>query len=211
MGVVLIRVEFHCRSFTEFIQDSLFQSTKVVSVSFNKLDHCENNKSPSCPDVAMLQSISDIVIDGKLGTAAAAREVMELVNNKKCNFRGKCEPCNCDCEFPRGPSGPKGEPGCQGGDGCQGGLGLEGRMGAPGDKGPAGIRGPKGECGPCGVPGLPSSMGEPGPTGVEGVDGVPGTPGPQGDEGEKGAKGAKGVKGYNGADGQEAFQGMVDP
>ena len=37
-------------------------------------------------------------------------------NSKKCIKYGECKPCNCECEFPRGPAGEKGPPGCQGMD-----------------------------------------------------------------------------------------------
>ena len=139
--------------------------------------------------------------------AHAARQVMKVIDGKKCNFEGGCKPCNCECSFPRGPAGPEGPLGCDGPFGpCgdQGGLGMDGMAGNPGPDGPCG---PKGDCGPCGIPGLPASAGEPGPDGVGALDGNDGNPGPQGPVGEDGDVGDTGIKGYSGVAGPDGFQG----
>lgn len=188
------------------------KSRKVVTVSFNRLDGPQCSKQPgSCPDIHLLESISDVVIDGKMGESIAAREIMEIIGNNKCEFAGKCTPCNCECQFPRGPAGEQGPPGCQGQRGECGLPGNAGKSGIPGENGEAGKEGPKGDCGPCGIPGLPGSAGEPGPDGVEGVDGFDGNIGKQGPPGPPGEQGDTGIKGYAGVAGQEGRQGPDGP
>lgn len=185
---------------------------KVVTVSFNQLDGPQCNKQPgSCPDTELLESIGNVVIDGKLGEAVAAREIMEMIGNNKCEFAGKCAPCNCECQFPRGPAGEQGPPGCQGQRGQCGLPGNMGKSGISGVPGEPGQQGPKGDCGPCGIPGLPGSAGPPGPPGVEGVDGFDGNVGKQGPDGPPGDKGDTGVKGFAGVAGQEGRQGPDGP
>ena len=66
-----------------------------------------------------------------------------FVINFSTVFSGKCTPCNCECQFPRGPAGEQGPPGCQGQRGECGLPGNAGKSGIPGENGEAGKEGPK--------------------------------------------------------------------
>lgn len=186
--------------------EDTMKEAKVFSISFNRLENCNPNHG-TCPNSQLLETVSDFVIDGKLGEAVAAREVMEMISANKCNYSGQCKPCNCECDFPRGSAGEQGPPGCEGIRGECGDSGVPGKSGIDGEQGEPGIVGPKGQCGPCGIPGFPGSRGEPGPSGVDGIDGNFGMNGVQGPSGPPGVEGAKGIKGYKGAPGQDGMQG----
>ena len=191
------------------IQDlKMNNDAKIIAVS--QSPECNGRTGPQCPNEDMLTDLGDMIIDGSK-PIEAAREVARHVNSKKCVKHGACKPCNCECEFPRGPTGETGPPGCDGTQGPCGEDGIEGRAGMDGPKGPTGDIGAQGPKGECGEPGLP---GENGRDGVPATPGQPAELGPQGEHGDRGPcgpPGEKGKTGYNGNDGPPGEPGKVGP
>ena len=114
---------------------------KIIAVS--QSPECNGRQGPQCPNEDMLTDLGDMIIDGSK-PIEAAREVARHVNSKKCVKHGACKPCNCECEFPRGPTGEAGPPGCDGVQGPCGQDGIIGKAGMDGAKGPTGDIGPQG-------------------------------------------------------------------
>ena len=182
---------------------------KVIAVTQSK--ECGPGQSdPKCPNEDMLNQMGDMVIDGSK-PIEAAREVARHVQSKKCVKYGECKPCNCDCEFPRGPAGKPGKEGCQGQRGECGLPGIPGKNGLPGETGPLGDPGPKGQKGECGDPGIPGEKGPPGHPAESGKRADCGPPGVPGDRGECGEPGKEGMKGYPGNKGPMGENGPMGP
>jgi len=179
---------------------------KIIAVSHHA--ECEyGRQGPTCPDSDMLATLGDIVIDGS-NAVEAAREVSHHVKSKKCVHFGACRPCNCECQFPRGPAGEQGPQGCQGQRGECGSPGRGGKDGLDGDQGEIGERGAVGEKGDCGEPGVP---GEKGPKGPPALQGEPAETGPEGEHGERGPCGEPGDAGDKGFPGQPGPMGPPGP
>ena len=188
------------------LEDLRNNGAKVIAVSHHS--ECEyGGKGPSCPNSDMLSTLGDIVIDGS-NAVEAAREVAHHVKSKKCVHFGACRPCNCECEFPRGPAGEQGPPGCEGQRGECGTPGNAGKDGLAGRKGKLGEQGKPGEKGECGDPGIP---GNPGPPGIPATRGAPADTGPEGEHGERGPCGEPGEPGDKGFPGQAGPMGPPGP
>ena len=173
---------------------------KVITVSQSDAfsANCRNGGVANCPNRDFLGEIGDVFVNGG-DVVDAAREVGNIINQKKCVKHGECKPCNCECSFPRGPAGPEGEDGCLGQQGKCGDPGLPGTDGMPGENGPMGEEGTKGIEGDCGDPGMPGEKGPPGEPAPIGADAHVGPEGLPGDRGEVGEPGDAGKKGFEGA------------
>ena len=209
----------HSRNAAQMREDLLMAKSdlggKVITVSQSRSDSaiCRNGGKANCPNRAFLGEIGDVFVDGG-DVVDAAREVANIINQKKCVKHGECKPCNCECAFPRGPAGAEGEDGCNGQSGPCGDAGLPGSDGLPGKNGPMGdrgIRGIKGDCGDPGFPGEKGPPGDPAPTGVDANVGPEGLPGDRGDIGEPGDTGVKGFAGTVGPMGDPGKLGDPGP
>ena len=173
----------------------------TVSQSGSNSAYCRGGGHvANCPNREFLGEIGDVYVDGG-DMVDAAREVGNIIHQKKCIKHGECKPCNCECKFPRGPAGLEGPLGCDGTMGECGDAGTPGKNGLAGNDGKEGDEGIKGIKGDCGDPGFPGNPGPPGdatPPGADADVGPCGLPGERGEQGEPGDGGDKGFPGVAG-------------